>query len=82
MSKLVLAILFVLAIFRLSDLYDLHKQRQKHDPYRNFTAEEANEWLQYYENKPKKNMVWKRVREPVQHGGSIDDGYELVEEGK
>lgn len=31
-------------------------------------------------NKAKSGKVWKRVREPVQHGGGIDDGYELVDE--
>jgi hypothetical protein len=31
-------------------------------------------------NKAKSGKVWKRVREPVQLEGGIDDGYELVEE--
>jgi hypothetical protein len=31
-------------------------------------------------NKVKSGKVWKRVREPVQLEGGIDDGYELVEE--
>jgi hypothetical protein len=76
----------------------------KGDPQRNFTAEEANDWLQHCEdtpenrkrwaeagtpmmksgnkeaNKAKIGKVWKRVRDPVQLGGGIDDGYELVDE--
>ena len=31
-------------------------------------------------NKAKSGKVWKRVREPVQLEGGIDDGYELVDE--
>jgi len=31
-------------------------------------------------NNAKSGKVWKRVREPVQLGGGIDDGYELVDE--
>lgn len=71
--------------------------KTKSDHFRNFTADEANEWLQYYEDTPENrkkwadagtpmmksknnNKVWKRVREPIQLEGSIDDGYELVDE--
>lgn len=31
-------------------------------------------------NKANSGKVWKQVREPVQLGGGIDDGYELVDE--
>lgn len=81
-----------------------HNAVAKSDPLRNFTADEANEWLQHCEdtpenrkrwaeagtpmmesgskssNKTNSRKVWKRVREPVQLGGGIDDGYELVDE--
>jgi hypothetical protein len=70
------------------------RQVSKSDPLRSFTAEESNEWLRHCEDTPdnrkrwaeagtpmmKSGKVWKRVREPVQLGGGIDDGYELVDE--
>jgi hypothetical protein len=50
------------------------------DPWRNFTAKEANEMLKDCEDTPSNRKVWRQVREPVQLGGGIDDGYELVDE--